>query len=103
MYSVVLDKGESVQIITGLLGHSRITTVTGYLLLVLVATACGACAPSGTELEGSALEDSDTSTSAPGTSIPGSETPTTSAAAHFAEGREGDLDLIVYSDKPKVT
>ena len=98
MYGVVLDKGESVQIITGLLGHSRITTVTGYLLLVLVATACGACAPSGTELEGSALEDSDTSTSASGTSIPGSETPTTSAAAHFAEGREGDLDLIVYSD-----
>ena len=87
------------QIITGLLGHSRITTVTGYLLLVLVATACGASAPSGTELEGSALEGSDTSSPVSGTSIPESKTSEASAAVRFAEGREGDLDLIAYSDE----
>jgi TolB protein len=87
-----------VQIVTGLLRRSRITTVTGYLLLVLVAAACGSSAPSGTEFEGSAPEDSDASTSASGTSIPDSETPTTSATVRFAEGRDGDLDLIAYSD-----
>jgi Tol biopolymer transport system component len=87
-----------VRIIIGLLGHSRITIVTGYLLLVLVATACGASAPSGTEPENPTLEGSDTSAPASGTSVPGSEIPTTSAAVRFAEGREGELDLIAYSD-----
>jgi Tol biopolymer transport system component len=87
-----------VQIITGLFGHSRITIVTGYLLLVLVATACGASTPSGTEPESLTSEGSDTPAPASGTSIPGSQTPAISAAVRFAEGREGDLDLIAYSD-----
>ena len=61
------------RIITGLLGHSRIMIVMGYLLLVLVATACGASAPPGTKAENSTLEGSDTSAPASGTSVLGAQ------------------------------